>query len=277
MTLILDYSFARPNPAAMKAAGYSGVMRYLSYDSTKNLSKTEAIGLHAAGLDIGLVWETTATRAGEGSIAGAVDAIAAEAQATALGYPADAVIFYGVDYDAAPQAVAPYFAGVKSKARRPVGVYGSKRVVEGVAAPYKWQACAWSAGLVSTQAHLYQRLYATVAHPVSGTDENVVLRAFPMWRATDVIPAVFVTPTPTPEVDMPITQTDADLIVHTLLVTKLGSSGPNIAVALQTASGVNAAAVAAAVLAAIPAGSANFTLEELAKAINDDAAKRLAS
>jgi len=76
---------------------------------------------------------------------------------------------------------------------------------------------------------------------------------------------------------MPITQTDADLIVHTLLVTKLGSSGPNIAVALQTASGVNAAAVAAAVLAAIPAGSANFTLEELAKAINDDAAKRLAS
>ena len=165
MTLILDYSFARPNPAAMKAAGYSGVMRYLSYDSTKNLSKTEAIGLHAAGLDIGLVWETTATRAGEGSIAGAVDAIAAEAQATALGYPADAVIFYGVDYDAAPQAVAPYFAGVKSKARRPVGVYGSKRVVEGVAAPWKWQACAWSAGLVSTQAHLYQRLHATARAP----------------------------------------------------------------------------------------------------------------
>jgi len=88
------------------------------------------------------------------------------------------------------------------------------------------------------------------------------------------------TPTPTPEVDMPITQTDADLIVHTLLVTNLGSSGPNVAVALQHASAltnVNAAAIASAVLAAIPAGSANFTLEELAKAINDDAARRLAS
>ena len=79
---------------------------------------------------------------------------------------------------------------------------------------------------------------------------------------------------------MPLTQTDADLVVHTLLVTKLGSTGPNVAVALQHASAltsVDAAAVAAAVLAAIPAGSANFTLEELAKAINDDAARRLAS
>jgi hypothetical protein len=28
---------------------------------------------------------------------------------------------------------------------------------------------------------LYQRLHATVAHPLSGTDENVVLHPFPMW------------------------------------------------------------------------------------------------
>ena len=63
--------------------------------------------------------------------------------------------------------------------------------------------------------------------------------------------------TPTPEVDMPITQADADLIVHSLLVTKLGSTGPNVAVALQHASAVsspNVAAIAAAVVAAIPAG-----------------------
>jgi len=91
--------------------------------------------------------------------------------------------------------------------------------------------------------------------------------------------------TPTPEVDM-AALTDAEKIdlakvfVNQLLITNLGSSGPNVAVALQHASAltsVNAAAVAAAVLAAIPAGSANFTLEELAKAINDDAARRLAS
>jgi hypothetical protein len=186
VTLLLDYAWAKPSPAAIKAAGYSGVMRYLSHDSTKNLSKAEATGLLAAGLSIGLVWETTASRAGAGFAAGAADVVAAEAQATALGYPLTAVLFYAVDYDAAPAAVAPYFAGVTSKAHRPVGVYGGIRVVDGVVAPWKWQACAWSAGRVSTSAHLYQRLHATVAHPLSGTDENVVLHPFPMWTNTPV-------------------------------------------------------------------------------------------
>jgi len=181
MTLIVDYSFSRPSPAVIKAAGYSGVMRYLSMDSGKNLSKPEATGLLAAGLSIGLVWETTAMRASQGRAAGASDAAAAEAQANALGYPSTAVIFYAVDYDAMPTAVAAYFAGVVSMAHRPVGVYGSKRVVEGTSVPYKWQACAWSGGLVSPGAHLYQRLRATVAHPISGTDENIILHDFPMW------------------------------------------------------------------------------------------------
>jgi hypothetical protein len=90
------------------------------------------------------------------------------------------------------------------------------------------------------------------------------------------------TPTPTPEVDMPLTQADADLIVHTLLVTQLGSTGPNVAVALQTAgaAGVapaSVAAIAAAVVALLPAGGSGATAAQIAKAVNDDAAKRLLS
>ena len=181
MTLILDYAWAKPTPAAIKAAGYSGVMRYLSPDATKNLTKAEATGLLATGLSIGLVWESTASRAGQGFAAGAADAATAEAQATAIGYPFSAALFYAVDFDAAPAAVAPYFAGIASRAARPVGIYGSARVVEGVSAAWKWQACAWSAGRVSASAHLYQRLRATVAHPISGTDENIILHDFPMW------------------------------------------------------------------------------------------------
>ena len=188
MTLIVDYSFSRPSPSVIKAAGYSGVMRYLSADSGKNLSKPEATALLGAGLSIGLVWETTAMRASQGRAAGASDAAAAEAQANALGYPSTAVIFYAVDYDAMPTAVAAYFAGVVSMAHRPVGVYGSKRVVEGTSVPYKWQACAWSGGLVSPGAHLYQRLRATVAHPISGTDENIILHDFPMWTNAPAVP-----------------------------------------------------------------------------------------
>jgi hypothetical protein len=181
MTLILDYAWAKPTPAAIKAAGYSGVMRYLSPDSTKNLSKPEATALLAAGLSIGLIWESTANRAGQGFAAGAADAATAEAQATALGYPFSAALFYAVDFDGGVAAVAPYFAGVASRAARPVGVYGSARVVEGVAVLWKWQACAWSAGRVSASAHLYQRLRATVPNPLPSTDENIILHPFPMW------------------------------------------------------------------------------------------------
>jgi len=188
MTLILDYAWAKPAPTAIKAAGYSGVMRYLSPDSTKNLSKPEAIALLAAGLSIGLVWESFAARASQGFAAGASDAATAEAQANALGYPSTAVIFYAVDYDAMPTAVSAYFAGVVSMAHRPVGVYGSARICGGTNVPYKWQSCAWSGGVVDAVANLYQRLRATVPNPLPSTDENVILHPFPMWTTVPVPP-----------------------------------------------------------------------------------------
>ena len=197
MTLFLDYAWARPAPAAIKAAGYSGVMRYLSPDSSKNLSPDERDRLLAAGLSIGLVWESYAKRAAQGFAAGAADAVSAEAQAAALDCPAWVILFYAVDFDADPASVAAYFAGVKSKATRPVGVYGGKRIVEGVDVQYKWQASAWSSRMiagqwvleVSTQAHLFQRQRATVANPVPSTDENIVLIDFPTWTSVPLVAA----------------------------------------------------------------------------------------
>lgn len=192
VTLGVDYSWTVPSAATIKAAGYKFAMRYLSADRTKNLSAPEAKALLGAGLGIGLVWELHANRAAEGRTAGVADARAAETQATTLGYPATAVIFYAVDFDANPAQVSAYFVGVRSAARRPVGVYGSARVVEAVHAagvPYVWQACAWSGGRVSTVAHLYQRLRPTVPHPIGGTDENVLIEPFPMWTAAHTLPA----------------------------------------------------------------------------------------
>lgn len=182
-TLLVDYAWQVPSVAAIKAAGYQGVMRYLSPDVSKNLTAGERDALHKAGLSIGLVWESTANRAGQGHQAGANDAAEAEAQAKALGYPASCPLFFAVDFDASPFDVAPYFQGVRSVATGAIGIYGSARVVEGVPVKWKWQACAWSAGRVSNQAHLYQRLAVTTAHPLPGTDENVVLRPFPLWTA----------------------------------------------------------------------------------------------
>jgi hypothetical protein len=217
MTLLVDYSMARPTPDTIKSSGYSGVMRYLSTDPAKNLQPAERDALLAAGLSIGLVWETYANRAAAGFSAGAADAKGAEAQASTLGLPAGLPIFYAVDFAADPNVVKPYFDGVRSVATRPVGIYGSLSVVDaalaGGWAAYAWQACAWSNGKVSQRAHLYQRLSPTVAHPIGGTDENIVLRPFPLWTSIGVvtehpkpssapasdIPQVFTKPpTPTP-------------------------------------------------------------------------------
>ena len=88
----------------------------------------------------------------------------------------------------------PYFDGGRSKANRPVGVYGSARVVEAVHAAgalYTWQTCAWSGGVVSPVAHVYQRLHPTVPTPIPGTDENALIKEVPLWTAA---PA----PKPTP-------------------------------------------------------------------------------
>jgi len=275
--LLVDYSFARPDPAAIKAAGYVGVMRYLSNTPGKNLSAAERDALHAAGLSIGLVWETTASRAGQGLLAGRADAQAACAQAKALGYPINCPLFFAVDYDAAPSAVAPYFVGIKAVATYPVGVYGSYRIVEASSVPYHWQASAWSGGKVSSRAHLYQRLRPTVAHPVAGADENLLITPLPLWTPT-------ATSTTPKGPEMPISPAEIDAIskqvVNDMLLAKLGHSDINVAQALQAVTGLHntdVAAIAAAVLAGLPAGGAGVTVEQLAKAVNDDAARRLQS
>lgn len=187
-SLAVDYSFSRPSPAAIKSSGYVAVGRYLGGSSAKQISKAEADALHAAGLGIWLVWEGAADRAAQGRAAGVADAHSALASARALGYPDSAPLFFAVDFDANPSVVRPYFAGVKSVLGNRTGVYGGIRVTQALAdlAPYRWQTAAWSGGKVDTNAHLYQRIKMT--HPVSGCDENLIQKAFPMWVPTPAKP-----------------------------------------------------------------------------------------
>ena len=183
-TLYLDYSWTVPAAAAIKAAGYSGVLRYISPDTSKNLKAPERDALLAAGLGIGLVWESTSGRAGQGFAAGAADGIEATRQAKALGYPTACPIFFAVDSGAlSASAVAPYFAGARSSSGYPVGVYGSGAVVDATAG-FKWQTSAWSGQYVSPHANFYQRVKATVAHPLAGTDENVRISPVPIWSSS---------------------------------------------------------------------------------------------
>jgi hypothetical protein len=64
----IDYAWSRPSSSqALRAAGYTFVARYLSYDTTgKNLSPGEAQQLFAAGIDVVANWEWGADDALQG-------------------------------------------------------------------------------------------------------------------------------------------------------------------------------------------------------------------
>lgn len=188
-TLLIDCAFTKPRAAAIKAAGYSGVIGYISTDPSKDLTGPQARGYLNEGLVVAFVFETTAGRATAGKGAGASDRTYAEQQAHKRGYPTSCPIFYAVDGDYDPRAVLPYFTGVDGGQEYPAGVYGSHRVVETVLkaklARFGWQTEAWSGSAVSTAAHLYQRTGKT-ARPIAGVkgsayDEDVVLARVPLW------------------------------------------------------------------------------------------------
>jgi hypothetical protein len=182
----VDYSFSRPSASALKAAGFTTVVRYISRGSKKNITESEIESLRKAGLNIALVWETTAGRAADGQKAGVDDVKDGERIADQLGYPKDAVIFYAVDFDANPSQVRPYFRGVKNNARRPYGVYGGFKIADAGLAPYVWQTMAWSSGRVSDKTDLLQHLDKVKkvrGSQPSSWDENTKFRTIPVWMA----------------------------------------------------------------------------------------------
>lgn len=146
-----DYSWSRPDPAQLRAAGAQFVCRYLSNDPGKNLTASEVKALVGAGIAVVCNWESTATRANDGGFTGgAADAAAALAQARACGIPDDRPIYFSVDQDTTvgPKITA-YFQGIASIIPRSrIGVYGGYQVVKGCLdaklASWAWQTYAWS-------------------------------------------------------------------------------------------------------------------------------------
>ncbi|HEY2831424.1 MAG TPA: DUF1906 domain-containing protein [Sporichthyaceae bacterium] len=165
----VDYSagYTAAVPAALIAHGYAFVMRYLSHPGNpKNISSVELTALHAAGLGVGIVFETTAERALHGEAGGKQDAQDAREQLAALGLTR-AAVYFAVDFDPTAHqldTVLHYIrgaAGVLGKER--TGVYGGIAVIDKCAAAdactFFWQTSAWSHGKISPAAHLYQHIY----------------------------------------------------------------------------------------------------------------------
>ena len=158
----IDYSFAHPTPSAIKAAGYSFVLRY--YGGDASLTPAEAQQLSAAGLLIGCVFERGSQDMLNPSLWSSYGA-AAKAAAQQCSQPTWAPIFAGADFDvqageqtkavllslqAFGTAIAPY----------PAGLYGGFLACAAAAfvgCRWLWQTEAWSGGKVQAGIGILQK------------------------------------------------------------------------------------------------------------------------
>lgn len=194
MPYALDYSAGRPRGAAVRAAGYPGVLRYVGFDPAlrpKCITTAEYTDLTAHGVGVGLVYENAAGDALAGRAAGVIAAQRARHWADLIGFPTDRPIYFACDTDVVtpPQfaAVLEYLRGAGSVLGGPalVGVYGEADVMERAAAAgvagWFWQTKAWSHGIVSSHAHLLQLVGAVRVDGID-CDRNEIHR--PDWGQT---------------------------------------------------------------------------------------------
>lgn len=198
----VDYSYARPAPAEIRAAGYGFVMRYLSNEPAKNISTGELAALHAAGLMVGFVWEAQAGDPEGGAPSGTVDGATAGNLMRALGVPTSVPVFWALDVDDRGDPNWKVQTNAYNQAfREAVGgyapwPYGSVRLIDEFGGG--WQTEAWSDGAVSPHAFLLQYAEGSL---IPETDKNVLFNADVLYP-----------PTPTDWFDMASKQDLIDVI-----------------------------------------------------------------
>lgn len=180
----LDYAGGIPGGAAIAAAGYRFVCRYLASGGPglpgKLLTPAEADDLRANGIDIVSNWETTADRMLDGYEAGRSDAQAALNQALACGGSASRPIYFSADFDATPEQQTPINAYLQGAATvlgtNNVGIYGGywpvSRALDAGAATWGWQTQAWSGGNQDPRINILQNVSLGYAY-VNGVECDI--------------------------------------------------------------------------------------------------------
>lgn len=178
--------------ATLVSAGKHFVCRYVApsndvYD-WKRLTKSEANELKAHHLGIVIVFESYASRAGEGHASGVADAHAALANAKAAGV-GRAPIYFAVDFSPSSSqlpAILAYLQGAQSVlGKKRVGVYGSAAVVSfclshGVR--FAWQTYAWSGGVLARDVHLYQYHNGVTVAGISADLTRALRSNYGQWK-----------------------------------------------------------------------------------------------
>lgn len=180
MPNVCDFSSARPNFAALKAAGYSGV---ITYATRFGLNAALYQQILAAGLQFAMVMEWGTQPGLRGAPGGTADAQAAEATAKAIGY-GGAIYYVAEDPNTLSTAswptVVSYFQAVKAvNPNRALGAYGSQALVAHLQqlglVKYGWCVDPWSptrAGM-----HLTQILGSVPAAFVGQIDTDLIIEA----------------------------------------------------------------------------------------------------
>jgi len=230
MTEGVDFSLARPGGATLVKAGKHFVIRYTSQtpgatgNGGKRLNASEVRDYRAAGLDIGLVWETTTGRATAGFAAGRADAQSSAATAAGLGVPAAVAHYFAVDQgDITGPQVAEYFKGAASVLGLPlVGVYGGLDVVgyllDHHLVTFAWQTYAWSHGQWDPRAHVQQ--YHNGVNIGGDVDlDRSMVADWGQWKAVE---------------EVVLGQDDIDAVAKAVWKLMVGNSGLDTAQMLQS-------------------------------------------
>lgn len=208
---LIDFAMRQIPADHIRAAGYSGVINYVSLSrpgssmGAKPITRAYAEQLTAAGLMIvsnyqyGKPGGTAPSDFRRGFEGGVADARTAWELHTAAGGGQSAPIFFSIDedinHDTWNNLALKWFRGINSVLGvQRTGVYGGLDVCQWAAADgvignsrtpghrWAWQTKAWSHGQVDPAAVLYQRVVSTASNPgpvVGGleVDVNDVLAA----------------------------------------------------------------------------------------------------
>lgn len=181
MTSTVDYSYSYVGADVIAGAGHAGAERYMGTDG-RCLTVPERDELLAAGVGIGLIFESGADRSLTGGYWGGVDDAAwANRCADDVGAPW-VPIRYATDYHAQPHEIdgpiTDYYRGVADYDGRPPRVYGGAPVIDRMCAALGygpgWQAAAasWSNYMLSPNADLLQEVEQVWG---GAADTNIVL------------------------------------------------------------------------------------------------------
>lgn len=180
----VDFAAGRPGAAAIKAAGFDFVVRYLSDGGPslpgKLLLPEEFRDYLDHDVAVVFMWETTADRMLTGHQGGLDDAMEAiHYIATVIKAPPPIrCIYFAADWDASPQQqtqIDSYLEAVGSVIHpSAVGVYGGFWPLwrTGGEAPWKEQTVAWSGNNRIDGGHLYQDGTTTT---INGIECDIVL------------------------------------------------------------------------------------------------------